>query len=53
MKLKVLMVLDVNMEEYPIPSDGDVMPEIEDALREYLHDVSGVAVSSLKMDMER
>jgi|TARA_R110000744_G_scaffold88920_2_gene173134 hypothetical protein len=53
MRLKVYLTLDIDKEEYPIPSDGDVASEIDDALREYIHDVEGLEVSSLKINMER
>ncbi len=53
MKLKVFLTLDISKEEYRVPSDGDVASEIDDALREYIHDVSGLEVSSLKINMER
>jgi|TARA_R110000822_G_scaffold270732_4_gene393608 hypothetical protein len=53
MKLKVFLTLDINKEEYHVPSDGDVASEIDDALREYIHDVGGLEVSSLKINMER
>ena len=53
MKLKVFLTLNMDKEEYPIPSDGDVASEIDDALREYIHDVGGLEVSSLKITMER
>ena len=37
MKIKVLLTMSIDTEEYPVPSDGDVESEINDALREYLH----------------
>ena len=53
MKVKIFLTLDIDKEEYPMPSDGDVASEIDDGLREYIHDVGGLEVSSLKINMER
>ena len=53
MRIKIMATLTVDPEEYPVPSDGDVASEIDDALREYIHDVGGLEVSSLKINMER
>ena len=53
MKLKVFLTLSIDTEEYPIPSDGDVASEINDALREYLHDLDGAEIMTLKTIMER
>ena len=52
MKVKVFITLDIDKEEYPKPSDEDFASEI-DGLREYIHDVEGIEVSSLKITMER
>jgi len=53
MKVKAFLTLSIDTEEYPVPSDGDVASEINDALREYLHDVDGAEVVSLKTIMEK
>ena len=53
MKIKVLLTLSIDAEEYPVPSDGDVASEINDALREYLHDLDGAEIVTLKTIMER
>jgi hypothetical protein len=53
MKIKVLLTLSIDTEEYPVPSDGDVASEINDALREYLHDLDGAEIVTLKTIMEK
>ena len=52
MKLKVYLTINMDAEEYPVPTDGDVASEIDDALREYLHDIEGVSVAALKIVSE-
>ena len=53
MRIKVFLTLCVDTEEYPVPSDGDVASEINDALREYLNDLDGAEIVTLKTIMER
>jgi len=53
MKIKVLLTLSIDTEEYLVPSDGDVASEINDALREYLHDLDGAEIVTLKTIMEK
>ena len=53
MRIKVFLTLCVDKEEYPVPSDGDVASEINDGLREYLHDLDGAEIVTLKTIMER
>ena len=54
MRIKVRMYinLDVDPEEYLMPSDGDVRDEFEDALREYIHDINGVKIKNIKVSQE-
>ena len=53
MRIKVFLTLCVDTEEHPVPSDGDVASEINDALREYLHDLDGAEIVTLKTIMEK
>ena len=46
------MTLDIDPEEYPVPLDNDVSLEIEDALEEYLYDIEGIRVKSIKVLQE-
>jgi hypothetical protein len=47
-RVKLFLTLDVDTEEYPAPVDGDVGMEIEDGIREYLHDVEGVVIGNIR-----
>jgi len=51
-KVKILLTLEVDPEEYPIPSDGDVTEDFEDYMRELFHDLEGVKVKHMKVSME-
>ena len=51
-KVKILLTLEVDQEEYPVPSDGDVTEDFEDYMNELLHDLEGVKVKNMKVLME-
>jgi hypothetical protein len=48
MRVKMFITLDIDEEEYPIPADGQVGEEIEDGIREYLYDVEGVEIRTMR-----
>ena len=48
MKVKVYITLDIDDEEYPVPSDGRVGEEIEDGIRAYFYDIEGADIRSMK-----
>ena len=48
MRVKVFITLDIDEEEYPIPADGQVGEEIEYGIREYLYDVNGADIRTMK-----
>ena len=43
MIVKVFLTLVIDEEEYPVPVDGFIGPEIEDTLHDYIHDVDGIS----------
>lgn len=49
MKVKVYITLRVDEDEYPVPADGNVDTEIADALLEFMYDIDGIKVESLKV----
>jgi len=51
-KVKVMLTLEVDPEDYPIPSDGDVTEDFEDYMNELFHDLEGVKVKHMKVLME-
>ena len=44
----MILLLSVDEEEYPIPSDGKVGEEIEDYFMDMIHEVDGLKVKSIK-----
>ena len=48
MRVTMLIAIDIDPEEYPIPADGKVSEEIEDGIREYFYDVHGAKIKSIK-----
>ena len=48
MLVKMLIAIDIDPEEYPIPADGKVSEEIEDGIREYFYDVYGADIRHIK-----
>ena len=44
----MLIAIEVDPEEYPIPADGRVSEEIEDGIKEYFYDVHGAKIKSIK-----
>jgi len=51
-KVKIMLLLEVDPEDYPIPSDGDVTEDFEDYMNELFHDLEGVKVKNMKVLME-
>jgi hypothetical protein len=49
MIVKVFLTLDVDEDEYHVPVDGFIDPEIEDALQDFIHDVDGLTIKSIKI----
>jgi len=48
----MMLTLDVDEEEYPVPSDGDVREDFEEYVKELFYDVDGVIVKQVKVLME-
>ena len=46
--VKVFMTLQIDDEEYPMPSDGRVDEELEDAIQEMIYDIDGVRVRTIR-----
>ena len=44
--------LEIDPEEYIMPSDGDVTEEFSDAMQEYIHDIVGVKIKNIKVNQE-
>jgi len=51
-RIKVLMTINIDESEYPMPVDERVDEEVEDALKEYFHDIEGMNVKNIRTIME-
>jgi|TARA_B100000900_G_C19971474_1_gene470006 hypothetical protein len=51
-RVKIMITLNVDPEEYPVPSDGDVTEDFEDYIKELYHDLEGVKIKNMKVTME-
>lgn len=47
------MTINIDPEEYSIPSDGDITEEVSEALREYVHEINGMQIASIRITQGR
>jgi len=48
-KVKILITLEVDPEDYPVPADGNVEEDFTGYMQELIHDVEGVKIKNLKI----
>ena len=51
-RVKVLMTLEIDPEDYPVPSDGRVSDEIEEYVKETFYEIEGVKIKNMKLVSE-
>ena len=51
-QVKMFISIDIDPDEYMMPSDGDVTEEFQDAMREYIHDIDGVNIKNIRVTQE-
>tara|TARA_A100001011_G_C13912605_1_gene675703 strand:- start:157 stop:345 length:189 start_codon:yes stop_codon:yes gene_type:complete len=51
-KAKIFIGISVDPEEYTMPSDGIIIEELEDAVREYFHEIEGITIKTLKVTQQ-
>jgi len=49
MRVKVLLSLNLDEDEYPIPVDGFVDQEIREALHEFIYDIDGMKIETIRI----
>ena len=47
-KVRLSVTLRIDPEEYPVPADCNVAEEIQDYIRDSLHDLEGVEIQYMK-----
>jgi len=52
-KLKVMMTLHVDPEEYHIPSDDRLDEEVQDYISDLVHEIDGLTVKHIRIIQER
>ena len=51
-QVRMYVTLEVDPDEYIMPSDGDVTDEFSDAIQEYIHDIGGVKIKNITVSQE-
>ena len=51
-KVKVMITLEIDPEEYTVPADGKVSEEIDEYIREAFHEIEGVKIKNMKLVSE-
>ena len=51
-KVKITATLEIDDEEYHIPADENVGEEIENSFEEFIYDIEGVEIKSIKTIQE-
>ena len=51
-KVKIYVSLEIDPEEYIVPSDGMVTDEIEDSMQDLIHDIGGVSIKNIRITQE-
>jgi|TARA_R110002020_G_scaffold70001_1_gene181840 hypothetical protein len=52
MIVKVFLTLELDEDEYPMPVDGKINDEIQDAIQEFVYDVDGMSIKTIKTIVE-
>ena len=51
-KVKILMTLEVDPDEYAVPADGNVEEDFTTYMQELIHDVYGVKIKKIRTIQE-
>lgn len=49
MQIKVFLTLGLDEEEYPVPVDGKIEEEIAETLQEFVYDIDGINIKTIKI----
>jgi hypothetical protein len=49
---KILLTLDIDEEEYRMPSDGKIEEEIQEAMHEFIYDIDGMEIKTIRITTE-
>ena len=48
----MMLTIEVDEEDYPVPSDGDVREDFEEYVKELFYDVDGAPIKHMRVLME-
>ena len=48
MIVKMFLTLKIDEDEYPVPADGRVEQELQEAVQEYIYDIDGVTIRTIR-----
>ena len=51
-RVKIMMTVSVDPDEYAVPADGMVSDEIEEYIREAFHEIEGINIKHMKIVSE-
>ena len=46
---RVLMSLEIDEDDYPVPVDGSVEQELNEALYAYIYDIDGITITKMRI----
>ena len=49
---KIFIGVSIDPDDYPIPSDGNIAEELEDAVKEYFHEIDGIRIQMVKITQQ-
>ena len=49
MKARVLISLEIDEEDYPMPVDGSVQEELNEAIYAYIYDIDGISITKMRI----
>ena len=51
-RIRVNITVQVDDDEYVMPSDGDVAQEFEDNIRDFIYEIEGVKLKTIRVTSE-
>ena len=51
-RVKIMLTIDIDTEEYAVPADGKVNDEIEEFIKESFYDLEGTEIKNFRITSE-
>ena len=49
MKARVLISLDIDEDDYPVPVDGSLQEGLNEAIYAYIYDIDGISITKMRI----